>query len=263
MRAILFDLDGVIYQGTRPIDGAAGVIDWVRRRSIPHLFVTNTSSRPRRAIVEKLSAMGIELAAGELLTPAVAATDWLRDHRPGPAALFVREATRSEFEGLELLDERVESGAGAVVVGDMGDRWDFHTLNRAFRLLMGEPRPQLIALGMTRYWRAEDGLRLDTAPFVIALSHASGAEPLVLGKPARAFFEAALARLGMNSANTLMIGDDILGDIQGAQKAGLRAMLVRTGKFRPEDLDSSIDPDAVVDSVVDLPKWWQEHQNGY
>jgi ribonucleotide monophosphatase NagD (HAD superfamily) len=67
----------------------------------------------------------------------------------------------------------------------LGEGWDFATLNRAFRLLMAEPHPRLIALGMTRYWRAADGLRLDTAPFVVALQHATGIAPVVLGKPDR------------------------------------------------------------------------------
>jgi len=262
LKAILFDLDGVIYQAESPIPGADGVIDWVRRKDIPHLFLTNTSSRPRQAIVDKLFQMGIVVDVSELLTPAIAAADWLRTHGAGPAALFMRLATRSEFEGVPVLDEQAESGAGAVVVGDLGELWSFPTLNRAFRLLMVEPRPQLIALGMTRYWQAGDGLRLDTGPFVIALSHASGVEPRVLGKPAPAFFEAALSRLGVQGADTLMIGDDIRGDIQGAQNAGIRAMLVRTGKFRPQDLSGDTLPDAVLDSVVDLPRWWQGRAEG-
>ncbi|MGD2082973.1 MAG: TIGR01458 family HAD-type hydrolase, partial [Chromatiales bacterium] len=201
---------------------------------------------------------GIDIPASEILTPPVAAVDWLRRNRPGPAALFVRQATRADFDGVELLDDGAESAAGAVVVGDMGDRWDYPTLNRAFRLLMDPARPRLIALGMTRYWKAGDGLRLDTAPFVVALEHAAGVEALVLGKPAEGFFRAALHRVGAEAGETLMIGDDIRGDIEGARRAGLRAMLVRTGKFRPSDLESDVEPDAVVGSIADLAQWWRE-----
>ena len=196
MKAILFDIDGVIYEGERPVPGAADVVDWVRGAGIPHLFLNNTSSRPRRAIADKLARMGMEIPADQILTPPVAAAGWLRSERPGPAALFVRQSTREDFEGIDLLDEGADSGAGAVVVGDMGEQWDYPTLNRAFRLLMGEPRPRLIALGMTRYWKAGDGLRLDAAPFVVALEHAAGMEALVLGKPAEGFFQAALHRVG-------------------------------------------------------------------
>jgi len=168
----------------------------------------------------------------------------------------VREATREEFQGVEQLPQDADSGAGAVVVGDLGEQWDFPTLNRAFRLLMAEPRPRLIALGMTRYWKVAGGLQLDAGPFVAALQYASGAEPLVLGKPAPEFFHTALQRLQSRAEDSLMIGDDIRGDIDGAQRAGLKAMLVRTGKFRPEDLQGAIRPDAVAASIADLPGWW-------
>lgn len=259
MRALLFDLDGVIYQEGQAIAGAVEVLAWVRAQRIPHLFLTNTSSRSRRAIVSKLAGMGIEVAEAEIFTPAVAAVDWLRANVSGRTALFIPEETKKEFRGLPLLDADAEQGAAAVVVGDLGQGWNFVTLNRAFRLLMGDSKPQLIALGMSRYWRAPEGLRLDTAPFVVALEHAAGVKPLVLGKPAEPFFQAALDILGSTAADTLMIGDDIRGDIGGAQNAGLSGMLVRTGKYRPDDLKQGVTPDAVIDSIADLPSWWREN----
>ena len=258
MKAILFDLDGVLYQGGSLLTGAVEALDWVRREGIDHLFLTNTSSRPRAAIRENLARMGIRVSVEEILTPAVAARDWLLTQGVSSVALFIPEATRGEFVGLDVLSAEAQTGAGAVVVGDLGEGWDFATLNRAFRLLMAEPHPRLIALGMTRYWRAADGLRLDTAPFVVALQHATGIAPVVLGKPARPFFAAALAALGTNAAETLMIGDDIRGDIGGAQNAGIRGLLVRTGKFRPQDLQGEIQPDGVIDSIANLSEWWAE-----
>ncbi|MEA3275083.1 MAG: TIGR01458 family HAD-type hydrolase [Pseudomonadota bacterium] len=257
MTAILFDLDGVLYQGDEPVPGAAEALDWVRARAIPHLYLTNTSSRPRSAIAEKLAHMGMEVHEEEILTPPVAARTWLRQRNVKDLVLLVPEATRAEFSGLPELPADRETGAGAVIVGDLGKGWDFPTLNRAFRLLMEQPPPYLIALGMTRYWRAPEGLRLDAAPFVVALQHATGVEPLVLGKPAQPFFEAALTAVGAPAQDTLMIGDDIRGDVGGAQRAGIRGLLVRTGKFRPQDLAGDIKPDAVLESVADLPVWWR------
>ncbi|MGI9590097.1 MAG: HAD hydrolase-like protein, partial [Myxococcota bacterium] len=169
---------------------------------------------------------------------------------------FVPEAMAAEFGPTPRLDPQAESGAAAVVLGDLGEGWDFRTLNRAFRLLMAEPRPALLALGMTRYWRAADGLRLDVAPFVRALEHASGARAVVLGKPAREFFAAGLGLLGCGAAEAALIGDDIVGDVQGAQRVGIQGVLVRTGKFREADLAGEIRPDAVLDSIADFPAWW-------
>jgi HAD superfamily hydrolase (TIGR01458 family) len=260
MKGILFDLDGVLYVGAAAVPGAAQTLDWVRERGIPHLFVTNTSSRPRTAIVEKLARLGIAVETERLLTPAVAAAQWLRERPAGPLALFVPEATEAEFAAFPHLAGEAESGAAAVVVGDLGQGWSFARLNRAFRLLMGQPAPALVALGMTRYWRADDGLRLDTGAFVQALVYATGATPVVTGKPAPAFFQAAARELGLDPASLVMIGDDIRGDIQGAQRAGLAGLLVRTGKFSPRDLGLGVQPQGVLGSVADLPSWWAQQE---
>ena len=155
-----------------------------------------------------------------------------------------------------------EHGANYVVIGDLGELWNFRTLNRAFRLLHHNPEAVLIALGMTRYWLADEGISLDVAPFVAALSHAAGREPRVFGKPAAEFFRAATARLGMAPKDVWMIGDDIHADIGGAQQAGLKGVLVRTGKFREADLDGAVRPDQVLNSVADLPTAGMELRRG-
>jgi HAD superfamily hydrolase (TIGR01458 family) len=250
MSGILFDLDGVLYLGGEPLPGAAEVIRWVQGEGVPHLYLTNTTSRPRAALVDKLAAMDMAIDAEQLLTPAVAALQWLGREAPGPPALFVPEATAVEFAACGPLPDEAESGAAAVVVGDLGAGWDFDRLNRAFRLLMQDPPPALVALGMTRYWRAEDGLRLNTGPFVQALSYASGRTPVVMGKPAAPFFQAAAEMLGLPPTELVMIGDDIRGDIEGAQNAG-------TGKFSPGDLELGVKPAAVLESVATLPDWWR------
>jgi HAD superfamily hydrolase (TIGR01458 family) len=259
MQALLFDLDGVLYQGDRVIDGAIETVHWFEERKIPHLFVTNTSSKPRRALVERLSAVGLSVSAEQIFAPPVAARDYLAERGATPLALFVRDATREDFEGLELLDDSLEKGAGSVVVGDIGQAWSFATLNRAFRLLMAEPKPVLIALGMSRYAQGADGLVLDVAPFIKALEHAADCEAVVMGKPAKGFFTAALRKLNVRPDQTVMIGDDIRGDVGGAQRAGLKGILVRTGKFRPRDLEGDIEPEAVLNSIADLPRWWEQH----
>ena len=255
MTALLIDLDGVIYEGDEPVAGASETIAWIRKRNIPQLFLTNTTSRPRTAIVERLAGMNVSVTKDQILTPPVAAVRWISKHAPGPAALFVAPPTLEEFSGLVVSSDGQDEVA-SVVVGDYGELWDFGELNRAFRLLMAKPQPKLVALGMTRYWKAADGLRLDTAPFVMALSHAAGADPVVLGKPAQPFFETALSMIEADAADTVMIGDDINGDIGGAQNAGIKAVLVKTGKFRPDDLEGGIEPAAVLDSIADLPHRW-------
>ena len=259
MRAVLFDMDGVLYNSEEPIPGAAETLAWLRERQVPYLFVTNTTSRGREALTEKLARFGIPASPNEIMTPCEAAADWLRSQADGSVALFLRPAARGAFEGLDCLPDDAESGARYVVIGDLETSWDFKTLNRAFRLLYADPTSTLIALGMTRYWKAPDGISMDVAPFVAALENAGARDALVFGKPAAAFFHAAAQRLGIAAGEILMVGDDIESDIAGAQSAGMQAALVRTGKFRSLDLEGAVKPDALLDSIADLPDWWERH----
>lgn len=254
---ILFDLDGVVYVSDRIIQGAVETLAWAGRRQIPHLFVTNTTSQSAAALVEKLARFGIAAATDRILTPASAAAAWLRLHGGGSAALFVPPAARQDFDELPVLADDAERGAGYVVIGDLGSGWDFRTLNRAFRLLYHNPEAVLVALGMTRYWLAAGGVTLDAGPFTAALEYACGRRAMVFGKPAANFFYAAAERLGLAPERILMVGDDAEADIGGAQAAGLRGALVKTGKFRPADLDGPVRPYVIFDSIASLPGWWE------
>jgi len=251
--AVLLDLDGVIYEGDRAIDGAAATVALLQQHRVPHLFLTNTTSRPRQALVDKLADMGITTDTEHLLTPPVVATRWLTEHASGPAALFVPAATRADLGDIDTLPDDADHGAHAVVIGDLGKEWDFARLNHAFRLLMAGA-PHFLALGMTRYWQAEDGLRLDVGAFTSALSFACGREPLIMGKPAEAFFDIALKQLGSTSEQTLMVGDDVQSDILGASWLGLQTALVRTGKYRPDDEERLPGGAEVIDDITELPR---------
>ncbi|HEX6584623.1 MAG TPA: HAD hydrolase-like protein, partial [Thermoleophilaceae bacterium] len=113
---------------------------------------------------------------------------------------------------------------------------------------------ELIALQKNRYWLREDGLCLDVGPFVAALEYAAACEAHVVGKPAAAFFGDVLDGAGTAPDQAVMVGDDIESDIGGALRAGLAAILVRTGKYRAKAvLASGIQPTATVGSIADVP----------
>ncbi len=257
MSAILFDLDGVLYEGSTAIDGAADAVNWFNQNHIPHLFLTNTTSKSRTELVTKLAGFGIESKTEHFLTPPVAAKQWLQKNSIKDIALFVPERTREEFSGFNLVHDE-EDNVDAVVVGDLGEQWTFAIMNKIFRSLINHPQAKLIALGMTRYWKTSSGLQLDVGPMIKAFEYASGVDAIVSGKPATEFFQAALSLLGEKN-KVVMIGDDIYGDIEASQNAGLKAILVRTGKFSKADLESGITPDAILDSVAALPEWWQKY----
>jgi ribonucleotide monophosphatase NagD (HAD superfamily) len=133
VRGVLLDLDGVVYVGDQLVPGAAGAVAWLGREGVPYRYLTNTTSRPRRAIVEKLTGMGIPATADQILTPPVAVVAWLGRHGTEHPALFVPDATAMEFDELDPLPDGTEDGGGAVVVGDLGQGWDFAIFNRVFR----------------------------------------------------------------------------------------------------------------------------------
>jgi HAD superfamily hydrolase (TIGR01458 family) len=245
---LLLDLSGVIYVQHEAVPGAAEALERLRADGIPIRLVTNTTMRPRRTILERLERLGIAADPAELITPASLAKRRCEAAGYESVALVVLDELREDLEGLEEKGDSVD----AVIVGDLGDRWDYEVLNRAFRKLMDGA--ELIALQKNRYWETAEGLSLDAGPFVATLEYATGREAEVMGKPSPAFFELALGELRVSADHVAMVGDDVEADVGGAIDAGLAGILVRTGKYR-EDLvkDSGIEPTATVDSIADVP----------
>ena len=261
MDAVLLDLDGVIYQGESALPGACAALDWLAAERVPHLFLTNTTSRPVASIREKLQGMGIDVDQDQLLTPVNVARHWLQQQGKSRVAGLVVDATLEDLQGLDICRYPEQGEVDAVIVGDLAEQWSYERLNWAFRLLLENPAADLLALGMTRYCRSGDQLRLDVAPFVSALECATDRQPQVTGKPGDMMFATALGILNANPESAVMVGDDIRSDIGGAMEAGLRGVLVRTGKFRDEDLEGDIVPTAVLSSIDDFPDWYQAHQS--
>jgi HAD superfamily hydrolase (TIGR01458 family) len=247
-RALLIDLDGVLYVEDEPVAGAVEAVAELRDRGLTLRFVTNTTSRPRRQILERLHRLGFDVAEAELSTPAALAVAHCVEHDRRRALLLVRDDVKEDFAELEEADEDVQ----AVVVGDLGDEFGYAVLNRAFGHVMDGA--ELIALQKNRYWLTPDGLALDVGPFVAALEYATRREALVVGKPSRDFFATILAGIPAAPDAAAMVGDDVESDVGGAQDAGLAGILVRTGKYRDDALrDSGVEPAAVVDSIADVP----------
>jgi HAD superfamily hydrolase (TIGR01458 family) len=160
---------------------------------------------------------------------------------------LLRPELLEDFPNMEPADESVD----AVVLGDLGEGMTFARLNRAFRLLLSGS--ELVTLARNRYWRGEDGLMMDVGAFAAALEYASGRAATLVGKPSPEFYGAALGLLGTAPETTAVVGDDLDSDVAGARALGMRGILVRTGKFRSEDLEAAaLEPDAVLDSLADL-----------
>jgi HAD superfamily hydrolase (TIGR01458 family) len=244
VEGLLVDLDGTLYIGDQPIPGAVEAMRRIDDGGIPFRYVTNTTRKPRRAVAEALRTMGFPMHAsrGESLvyTPAVAAARLLLDRR---VHALVAEPLLEDLHGALLTDWEPEY----VLVGDLGAGFTYERLDRAFRHLMDGAK--LVALQKNRYWQKEDGPSLDAGPFVAALEYASGKEATVVGKPEKAFYEAALGEIGLEARRVAMVGDDAEADVAGARAAALLGVQVLTGKYRSGEDGGA---DLVVESFADL-----------
>jgi HAD superfamily hydrolase (TIGR01458 family) len=249
VRGFLIDLDGVIYTGDKPVVGADAAIRSLEENGYSYRFVSNTTRKCRHAIAEKLSRIGLQISEEDIFTPAVAAAAYLKKTKKRRFRLLVTGDVDRDFP--HEVPEAVHDPIDCVILGDAGDEITYKSLNTVFRDLM--EGAELIALEKDRFWMAPDGLALSAGPFISALEFATGKKAILMGKPSKAFFDLALRDLDLCHDQAAMIGDDIQTDIGGAQEAGMRGILVKTGKYR-EDIvrKSPVRPDLTIDSIADI-----------
>jgi HAD superfamily hydrolase (TIGR01458 family) len=253
MAAILLDVDGVLHVSGEPIAGAAAAVRRLRADGHRLRFVTNSTTKSRSHLSEQLRAMGIEVEDDELQTPGGVAARELAGKR---VLALTMPGILDDLEGVQLVGMNVE----AVLVGgadegaETGRIFSYLNLNRAFHEL--QAGADLFCLHKNRWWQTADGPRLDAGAFVAGLEYAADTEATVLGKPSAAYFQAALEALDAHPEITWMVGDDLEGDIVGAHNNGMKTILVRTGKFRPDEVERSrLQPDGIVSSIAQVPEW--------
>lgn len=227
IRGVLLDVAGVLYDGGAAVPGSVRAVARLREAGLPVRCVTNSTRNPRRVLLDRLAQLGFDIAPEDVFTPAIAARGLLAA-RGRAAHLLVHPDLAEDFADLPR-----KGDAMTVIVGDAAEHFSYANMNAAFRAL--ERGADLMALAMNRSFNDADGaLSIDAGAFVAALEYASGKTAEVVGKPAPAFFAAALDSMGVKADEAVMVGDDAESDIAGALRAGLgRAVLVQTGKYRP------------------------------
>jgi HAD superfamily hydrolase (TIGR01458 family) len=257
--AILLDVDGVLHVSGDPIRGAADAVTRLRENGHRLRFVTNSTTRSRGALAEELRALGVELEDDELQTTAAVASRELARKR---VLALTMPGLADDLAGeLELVGFNVD----AVLIGGLGEDptqnarvFSYPNIARAFAEV--ESGADLYALHRNRWWQTKHGPMLDSGAFVAGLEYAAQVEATVLGKPTAAYFDAALEAVDADAGMTWMVGDDMESDIVGAHACGLRTVLVRTGKVRPEQVEqSAVHPDGIVSSIAQLPEWIEDH----
>jgi len=248
IKGILFDLDGVLYIGSHAIEGAIEAVGRIRTAGFACRFVTNTSTLSRVSLQQKINALGFSVASEEIISAPQAALLFLRRQSDPVCRLLLADDVKPDFAEFR----QSATQADHIVVGDIGDAWSYRLLNEVFNCLIGGA--QLIAIHKNRFWQTERGLQMDIGGFVDALEYASGVRAMIIGKPSPDFFLAALDDMGLKASQAVIIGDDIDTDVGGGQQAGLRGILVKTGKYRQAYTEAStIKPDLIIDSIRGLP----------
>jgi HAD superfamily hydrolase (TIGR01458 family) len=247
VETVLLDLDGTLYVGSKVVDGAPEVVQWLRERGLAVRFCTNTDSVTPAELAGRLRGRGFRVDEDELVTPVAVAAQLLGADPEARVLAVAAEGVR------ELLADRL-AGAGDrvthVLVADPSYGAAYDDLDAAFRAV--RDGAELWATQVNRVAVRDDGEHLDTGGWVRLLEYATGATARVLGKPSPEFFTAPLEALGRDPGTAVVVGDDLEADVGGGQVVGAATVLVRTGKGDPPP-GGGAEPDAVIDSVADLP----------
>lgn len=248
VRGVLFDLDGVLYVDDQLIPGAIDTLETLAARSIPFCFITNTTTKSAAQLQSKLLSLGMPCRQNQLISAPVATAQYLRREGLNRCFFAVEPAVMEDFVAFEATEDSPQ----AVVVGDIGERWSYALLDRIFQCLLSGAR--LVAMHRNKYWQTAASLHIDIGAFVAGLEYVADTRAVITGKPSGAFFASALEVLGVAGEQALLVGDDVVSDIAGAQSAGIRGALVQTGKYREELVaKSGVNPDLLLPSVADLP----------
>ncbi|MCC6147745.1 MAG: HAD-IIA family hydrolase [Anaerolineaceae bacterium] len=246
IRGVIFDIDGVLeYQGV-VFPGAIEAIAALRERGLILRFLTNSTLKNRQSCAKKLRLKGFQVDPAEVITASYAAAIYMRQLNPRSCWIMLEPEGLEEFQGIPQDEENPEY----LVIGDNRSRFDFQTLNKALRCLRRGSKlvgllPELVDSSLGE-------LELNVGAWVGMLERASGTPAVYTGKPSAFAFDLALKSMGLNPRQVIMVGDRVHSDIQGAQACGIRAALVRTGEFQPEDLQHGIVPDYIFNTVSEI-----------
>ena len=250
IEGLLLDIDGVLAVSWEALPGAVDALQRLRDEHLPFRLITNTTTKTRADLAATLRGAGFDVADEEIVTAVVATAGYLETAHPGARVFVLSDGdATADLTGVELVG--VED-ADVVVIGGACDEFTYGTMNQIFRRLMGGAA--LVGMHRNLFWKTAEGWELDGGAYIAGLEEAADVRAAICGKPEKAYFDAALAMLGVTADRAAMVGDDIVNDIVGAQAAGLTGILVRTGKFRAGDEERDEGrPDHVLESFADVP----------
>ena len=251
IKGILADIDGTLYFKGSPISGTIEAVEKLRKKGIKLLFFTNTDSKSPRTVFNTLNEYGFSIKEREIFTPIIALKEFLAECPDKKIYLVTTEEVKEEFQKFRQI--KSSEVPDFVIIGDFHDNWDVNRLNIAFKYVI-KHKAKLLGTQGNKYYLDRNGEPvIDTGSFVWMIANAANVTPKIFGKPSKEYFVQALKRLDLLAKNTVVIGDDIESDIEGALNANIRGILVKTGKgqfFNP--LESDIHPNMVINSFSSI-----------
>lgn len=246
---VLLDMDGTVYLGDNPIDGAAEFIRRLKDADIPYAFITNNSSNTRNYYYQRLKRMGFPATEDSVITSAVAAAEFIKTEREN-SKTYVLASPEVEKElislGVDVTDENPD-----IVLLTFDRTMTYGKLNDAYRMI--SDGAEFIATHPDMFCPTEDGYDVDIGPFITLLESLTGTKAKIIGKPEPLMLEMASRFLKINPNKAVMIGDRLYTDIKMAKDANIRSVLVLSGETSRDQLNGSdTRSTAVADSVADI-----------
>ena len=252
IKAVLLDMDGVVYRGETILDGVLEFLAWSEDMGIRLLYVTNNATKTPSMFVDKLAAMGIEALPDQIITSAEATAGWMaRNVQPGSKVQIVGgPGVWNAMITRGFQPANSPQAADFVVVG-MDFNLDYRKCAEATLAIAAGA--DFIATNVDSTFPSEEGNIPGAGAIVSLLKTASGVEPTVIGKPSPGMFEEAMARLSLHPHECLMVGDRYETDIEGAQKIGIWTLGIGTGVTSVEEfLGKDQPPNFVVRDMAEF-----------
>ena len=248
-QGIIFDVDGVLEFKGQAYPGAVDLLNGLRRKGVPIRILSNSTLKSRKSCTEKLNKRGFEVFEEEVVTASYATAQYLKTLNPRSCWVLLKREGLDEFRDFQHDMENPEY----VVLGDYREDFNFVNLNKALKLISHGSKLVVMITEITD--NSMGDLELTVGAYGQMLENAAGVKGTWIGKPNKYIFDIALRTMeGIGRNKIVMIGDKIGADILGAQNAGIKSVLIKSGEFKESDLQSPIRPDYVFDSIKEVGK---------
>ena len=241
-------MDGVFIQSGNLLPGALKTVNILKAKNIPFRFLTNTTTKSKKTLHKQLNNLGIKCEEKHIFSAGFSGIRTIIDMGGPSCKLYISDDLKEDYKVFNLNNSSPE----LIVIGDY-KKWDTNLLNQAFNYVM--EGANILALHVGKYYKTDTGFKLDAGAFVKAIEYSTGKKAIVVGKPNTLFFQEALHDLNLTQNDVLMIGDDLYNDIYGAKRLNIKGILVKTGKYSPENIqDYTTTPDGIIDSIGEIAK---------